>query len=113
MYSPRNLPSDARDYITYLGGRSERKVAHNTWVRQYNDPVHGHTINITYHNTVIASFYGDMMLVTDGGFRTKTTKCRINAILGRRARIHSEYYVWYITHDGMKYPWAGYSVLLQ
>jgi hypothetical protein len=116
MFSPRNIPSDIRTLKEYLGDRRERKLAHNTIIsqRMYHDE---HVMEITYHDTVIARFYSDgSLMVKDGGYRTRTTFTRINAILGRRGNVYRENWVWHYSvpadlspdpHATVSYLWGG------
>ena len=116
MFSPHSIPSDPAVLYAYLDGRSRKKLAHNTWVTQHVSYSGRHIIEIIYHQTVIAQFTssgGSMtLMVNDGGWRTVTTKTRINAILGNRGRITSIRRQWYINFGGYDCPWYGTLTLL-
>lgn len=79
-----------------LRGRSERTIGHNTTIRQRLDGA----IAVRYHATDIIVYHanGDTVL-SSGGWRTNTTKQRLNALT--TASIYQHQYVWYIARPGM------------
>jgi hypothetical protein len=66
-----------------------------------------HCIVSLFENEIIDWYVGDntWLLVTDCGWRTSTTKSRLNAILDHLAlpRIHQKKHVWYIGDE----RWSG------
>lgn len=69
--------------------------------------------NLVYvylHKTCIALICSDHVIIASGGWRTATTKSRLNAILGHYcdARINQKDFVWYVNGkafaDGMQLP---------
>lgn len=57
-----------------LNGRDKRKIANNTYLERI-----GEVFAIRLHNTDIIKIYPDeTQVITSGGYRTATTKSRIN-----------------------------------
>lgn len=81
---------------TLLAHRQQKKIANNTWA--VRDTI-GDAIYIRLHNTPILSFYPDgRVRYNTGGWRTVTTKSRMNEY--GPARIHQHNFEWFITFDG-------------
>jgi hypothetical protein len=89
-------------------GRSRRKVANNTWAEIQPDG----SVTITLHRTAIVTIHpGDSITLNSGGWRTVTTKARMNDYVGNR--IFQKRGDWFVTrrigegvvtvpyHDGM------------
>lgn len=78
----------------HLDGRTSRTLAHNTYAERDDDG----SIGIRFHATRILTFRADgTFVVSTGGWRTVTTKQRLNALLPAGYRIHSERYAWKMT----------------
>lgn len=90
----------ARDF---LGGKPARKVAHNTRIESAGD-----SVNVRFHDTVVVSYSPDVTVLTTGGFRTVTTKDRLNSFVPDSFRVWSEKGVWYLYHypDGQRHVFA-------
>lgn len=74
-----------------LGGRSHVQINHNTFLHGTNDE-----FKIRYYDTDILTFRKDGSIFIDcKGFRSKTTKDRLNAYLHNSKRIHSKLGIWY------------------
>ena len=74
---------------TTLPCRRVRGIRSTTLVR-----LPGEAIAVKYHGTAVVIYYrtGGIM-VTSGGFKTKTTKARINRFASEN--VHSRRFVWY------------------
>lgn len=70
-----------KDAEAFLGGKDERKIGHNTWVRRGNDINGVGLIEVVYHKTPVVGYlsHGSIVLNT-GGWLTVTTKDRINQL---------------------------------
>ena len=79
------------------GKRNRKKIDHNTYAERQLDG----TIVITLHKTNIVTMdvKGNIIL-TSGGWKTSTTKNRLNNIIGSFAHIHQEKGQWYIGQRG-------------
>ena len=87
---------DYESAADFLGKRDNRPIANNTRLIRDSD-----CIFIRFHDSRIVSFYPDGKTVfTSDGFRTKTTKDRLNYYL-RGFRIYQESGVWYIANNGL------------
>ena len=89
--STRDLANlTTQDLARYVG----RKLSHNTYVEEDSDG----SIGVRFHATRILTFHPEgTFTVNTGGYRTVTTKQRLNALLPCGYRIHSERYAWKIT----------------
>lgn len=78
---------------TLLGNRDEKKVANNTIIRK-----RGNSFDVVLHYTPIVTYHdnGDIVL-NSGGWRTNTTKQRINACTPPGIHIWQDKHVWYIS----------------
>lgn len=77
----------------------------NTSVEVIHNGIHGtpsyqKEIEVRLHGNLIARIFpGDRMILSSCGWRTKTTKSRINSILtglNCSVRLYQESYVWYL-----------------
>ena len=86
---------------TTLGKREKRKIANNTYLIK-----RGENFAIRLHNTDIITITPDGWILNSGGFRTRTTKQRINDFTN--ARVYQEKFEWFIGdkpfEDGMFIP---------
>lgn len=85
---------EAREILdTKRGDKNSKKVANNTYLKRYEDG----TIAIRLHKTDIIQYKpnGSIHLHT-GGWKTVTTKARMNDFLPRQYGIMQEKGVWYV-----------------
>jgi hypothetical protein len=88
---------------THLGSRSSRLLGRNTWV-EAEDASAG-VIGIRFHATRILTFYPNgSFKVSSGGWRTSTTKQRINAFLPPRFLVFAKKGEWYIDTPSGIFP---------
>lgn len=82
---------EARDI---LRGHESRKIAGNTYLERLD----AETIGVRLHRTYVVKFYADPahMRINSGGWRTVTTKDRINRYLPAGFYVRQEAYVWYV-----------------
>ena len=81
-----------------LKSRDTRKIAPNTWLeRQGEWPNNPDSIRVRLHNTYVVTFhYSGAVSLDSGGWRTVTTKERINNYLPDGVRLSQERFVWYV-----------------
>lgn len=96
----------------------EKKLKGNTWLVRWDED----RIDVVFHGTAIIKAFSDGSFILDsGGWRTITTKERINAYAP--VYIYQKKYVWYLSHqhkdiefvDGMKLQWldnGGFEIKL-
>lgn len=77
-----------------LGNRDSKKVANNTYLMARRTPEGECYIALRLHETDIIEFYEDCTAVYSGGWRTVTTKARINEYLPAGG-IYQKAGVWY------------------
>lgn len=106
----------------WLGDKSTRKLANNTYVHRVGDD-----IAVKYHATDITTYHRDGTITLDtGGWRTATTKGRMHELIGRGLFLSSTDGVWTLSrrvgewpapvetvseyYDGMRFTYAGEMV---
>lgn len=94
----RLTPDDLRQH---LNGRQSRRLAHNTYAELDDDG----SVGVRFHATRILTFHPEgTFTVSTGGWRTVTTKQRLNALLPAGFRIFSERYAWQIATPEGTFP---------
>lgn len=100
-YSVRSLPSTYAALDSALGARTAATIANNTTAYRGRDPETWDrgaipTVDIVLHGTTVAVLRADESVrIRHGGYRTVTTKQRINAALGNRGRVFADRGTWY------------------
>lgn len=69
------LPCMSFDNLSTMKVPASGKIAHNTWIRRFPD-----CVEVIYHTTVIAIIYRDSVVISNGGWATRTTADRLHAI---------------------------------
>jgi hypothetical protein len=77
--------------------KSSKRIANNTLKIEYNDG----TTAIRLHNTNVVTFAGKKIILNSGGWRTSTTKNRINTF--SPARISQNRGLWYLDNGKLFY----------
>jgi len=91
---------------------TDRPIANNTRVIRRSDD----SIAIKLHNTDVITFFknGEIQLFTDG-WKTVTTKDRINRFLPSGIGVYSEKHIWYVTigdwRSGKKYLFEDFMII--
>jgi len=79
---------------TIVGTKARVKVANNT----YAERVGANVIGIRLHNTYVVEYHRDgSVIVNDGGYRTVTTKARINEFIPVLWGVYQHDREWYVT----------------
>lgn len=76
-----------------LGAKNAKKIEHNTYAVRED----ANTIHVKFHNTYILSFFNDTaksIRIYSGGWRTPTTKNRINQFLPLGYYVHQTNHEW-------------------
>jgi len=83
MYGVHEIPTFTQEWADRtLGGRSDRKIAHNTILHTWHSPINGPTVySVRYHSTDILTMISGVIFVNTGGYHTVTTIVRLNAML--------------------------------
>jgi len=89
-----------------LKGRDRRKLENNTYLEKNGD-----YIAVRLHDTNIITFYPDKTIVTSGGWKTLTTKDRLNKYLPLRYSIYQANSIWYYTIGSEKYVFEDGMIL--
>ena len=85
------------DLAAYVG----RKLAHNTYVESDHDG----SIGVRFHSTRILTFHPEgSFTVSTGGYRSVTTKQRLNALFPAGYRIFQKAYAWHIDTPEGTFP---------
>lgn len=105
------------DVVEGLHGRERKKYGNNTYLELGDD---GNSVKLVYHNTIVAVFKPDMVILNSSGWHTSTTKERLNWAM-HLAGINDSYIsqvggIWYLTkrdgkkaafYEGMKIDYSG------
>lgn len=76
-------------------GARQKPLGNNTRLIQFHD-----CFCVQLHNTYVVSYYPDgSVVLNSGGWRTKTTKARMNDHLPRWWFVYQERGVWYLRKD--------------
>jgi hypothetical protein len=119
MYNPHNFPTGWDALNKELGKRERKIIAHNTVaIRDMNEGIeiryHGHIIGC-YFDPIIVKSGHPFLYVTDAGWRTSTTKIRLNNMLAAyKLYIYQHKYQWFLGRLGRqdhKEDWKGYIFL--
>ena len=88
-----HLPRGYAALDAFLGDRKTRRLCNNTHVDRFD--IYEERIVVTLHATRIVTFYPDGRIVLNsGGYRTSTTKARMNAILPDGLRVTQTDFEW-------------------
>lgn len=79
------------DAMEYLGGKSERPLAHNTRIE-----LDSGCFKIKYHGNTIAELHPEKIVLSSCGWMTLTTKERLNWFIPDEYYIYQEKGVWYV-----------------
>lgn len=79
----------------FLGNKSDRPFAHNTRITRCNH-INNSVIEATYHGNVVARFFNGYTEYSSCGWKTPTTKERINWFLPEGWGLYQEKSVWYL-----------------
>lgn len=100
---------DGQEFLAKGRNKLERKVANNTYVVARENAV-----SVRLHNTDVVTFHRDgTITLNSGGWRTVTTKARINDALGRTGYVSQDKSVWHYLPHGIgwqdKAEWVPFS----
>ncbi len=94
----REIGQKVHDYETasrFLGEKDEKKLAYNTLIYRGAED----SIAIRFHGTTIVRYYPDGRVQLDsGGWRTVTTKQRINQLLPGMMGLYQERHEWFVSN---------------
>ena len=118
-----NLPTnvdEAEEMLTYRNGRKvdERTIANNTRLIRINWDSSGvidadiHAYGIVHHSTCIVTMHGEwkgghtVMRIDAKGWRSPTTKTRINDVIAEHGHVFQQNFEWYYApKDGDVVPY--------
>jgi len=101
--SKQYMPRTYAEIDAYLGSRRARTIAHNTTAERADE----HII-VRLHGNEIARLCPRSVSVSDAGWRTPTTKDRLNRILAPYgARIAQCDWTWSLRRGERTEPWTG------
>lgn len=82
--------------LEYLGGKKERPYANNTRIERDTLNLGHDVITVKYHGNEIVNFYPNCTSFSSCGWKTSTTKERINWFLPEGFRLWQDKSTWYI-----------------
>lgn len=80
-----------QDANEYLKGKDSRPYAHNTRIVRDESVIHA-----TYHDNIIVTFHPNKAVYTSSGWKTFTTKRRLNWFLPKGFTIYQKKGIWYL-----------------
>jgi len=82
---------------SFLKGKSERKIGHNTTVVRISDT----SIGIKLHSTVVVEYHNnETATLRTGGWQSVITKDRLNTFSGGAWRVWAEKGEWHVSNGG-------------
>lgn len=85
---------------------TRRKVGNNTYASVLDDG----SVGVTLHATMVVVIHpDDCVTLNSGGWRTVTTKARMNDYCGNR--IYQRRHQWYVRIDGQDVPFVDYMTI--
>jgi len=100
----RNSIKSYQDAKAFLGNKKERPFAHNTRIEIDTLDLGHEVITVKYHGHPVVNFYPDGTSTFNScGWRTLTTKERINWFLPDGFHLYQEKSTWYIVKHGNTY----------
>lgn len=98
--------TDAVSMVRGKSGRSRRRVGNNTWaeIERNGD------VRIILHSTTIVTIHADnTYTLNSGGWRTSTTKDRINKY--SPARLYQRKFEWFVMVEGKPVEFYDYITI--
>lgn len=93
------IPKSYQEAKTMIGMRN-KKVLKNK--RATIIAYHDDGIDLIYHNTAVVTYKKDNTIrLNSGGYRSITTKARMNDALGNRGYVFQKNYKWYFHAGGI------------
>ena len=86
--------------LEYLGGKKERPYAHNTRIEIDTLNLGHEVITVKYHGNPVVNMFPDRIAYSSCGWKTSTTKERINWFLPDGFTLYQEKSTWYIRKHG-------------
>lgn len=96
-----DVKSALKTATNFLGTKTRRKIAHNTYLLNTNG-----VITIRLHNTDVLTIAKDKLVLNSGGYRTHTTKGRLNDLLPPGYSLCAENGLWYLATPSEIYTYA-------
>lgn len=76
---------------TFMGGKTDKILCNNTRMQEIDGNFH-----VFYHGHDIAKFTPNHVVVNSCGYRTYTTKERLNQLIPSRFTLYQKNFVWYV-----------------
>lgn len=94
-----SVSSALADANAFLGKRDSRKIGHNTYLVRNAEGA-----AVRFHSTDVLTIKRGAIVLNSGGYRTYTTKERLNGLLPSGYRLSSFHGVWYFSVPGADKP---------
>lgn len=82
----------------------DRKLAHNTYRVSFDDG----SVGVVFHRTLIIQTgrWDGTYILNSGGYRTSTTKQRLNALTPAEVQIYQRNFDWFVSTRGGDIPFS-------
>ena len=99
--SPKTALADA---LVHLGKKDLRKIGHNTYLHRTGDGA-----KVVFHETAILAITKKAIALNSGGYRTYTTKERLNSLLPSGYHLYAEKGSWFLSGRQGDAPGVTYT----
>ena len=90
-----------QDWMAYLAKAKDpskgRPLANGTRIKLWLTPTRSPHVHLDYHNTLLVEWTPELILFSNGGYMTQTTKNRLNKYLPYDYIIKQEQGRWFLT----------------
>ena len=101
-----NMPATYASIARKIGTREDAvKIGHNTTAER-----DGRAIVVRYHGHEIARMTAETILLTDAGYRTATTKTRLNLLAPAGVSIFQRAHEWFVSTREGETAWNGVAI---
>jgi hypothetical protein len=105
-FKPTSTAAAYKEALDFLGGRLARKVDHNTRMCQA-----GESVSVDLHGHTILTYLPEGIRVSSCGYKTHTTKERLNAFLPSGYNVCQKDFEWYVLIRPQFFPAQGEDML--
>lgn len=105
-------PKTYAEAVAALKGKESKKIGNNTWLEFHTASMP--YVSVRLHRTNVVTFYADgRVMLNSGGWRTPTTKDRINQFISGNVWSHkSEWFVYEYNDKGERFAVKFYDGLV-
>ena len=108
-FEPSSISFAYREALAYLDGKTNRKIANNTFLRI--TPA-CYEVSVFLHGYAIISYTEERIALNTWGYNTYTTRARFNWFTPKSVRVYNEDHTLYLSYLGKTHKFKdGMSIL--